>query len=147
MTKYTVYLAGEIHSNWREEVIKSAENDNLPIDFLFPEESHEASDMVGEQIITKEDQQFWYDRRSAGINSIRIATGIKKADIVVVRFGEKYRQWNAAFDAGFAHALGKKLIVIHPEEFNHALKEVDAAADATVSENKQVFEILKYLCR
>lgn len=147
MKKYTVYLAGEIHSNWREEIIKSATNEKLPIDFLFPEENHEASDKVGEEIITKEEKQFWYDRRSAGINSIRIATGIKKADIVVVRFGEKYKQWNAAFDAGYAHALGKKIIVIHPEEFNHALKEIDAAADATVSDNQQVFEILKYLCR
>lgn len=147
MKKFTVYLAGEIHSNWREEIIKNATNENLDIDFLYPEENHDASDKVGADIINKEEKQFWYDRRSAGINSIRIASGIKKADIVVVRFGEKYKQWNAAFDAGYAHALGKKIIVIHPEEFNHALKEIDAAADATVSNNQQVFEILKYLCR
>jgi YtoQ family protein len=59
---------------------------------------------------------------------------IEKADVVVVRFGEQYRQWNAAFDAGFAAALRKPLITLHPPEHDHSLKEVDRAAQAVARE-------------
>ena len=90
---------------------------------------------------------FWKDHKSAKINSIRIVSGIKTADLVVVKFGEKYRQWNAAFDAGFCAALGKPYIVIHPKEFTHALKEVDASAKATAENEMQVVENLAYLNR
>lgn len=141
----TVYLSGEIHSNWREEIVDGCAAGNLPLEFLTPVTTHEASDDVGANILGEEPNKFWHDHQSAKINTIRIRTGIKKADLVVIMFGEKYRQWNAAFDAGQAAALGKPYIVIHPEDFNHALKEVDAQAMAVARNAAQVVEILKYV--
>ena len=140
----TVYLSGEIHSNWREEIIEGCKSRNLPVEFLTPVTVHEASDDIGAKALGAEQEKFWYDHKSAKINAIRIKTGIRKADIVIIKFGEKYRQWNAAFDAGQAAALGKPYIVIHPEEFNHALKEVDAQAVAVAKTSEQVVEILNY---
>ena len=140
-----VYLSGEIHSNWREEIINSCKEQNLPIEFLNPVIVHEASDDVGAKILGSEAEKFWYDHKAAKINAIRTKTGIQKADLVVIKFGDKYRQWNAAFDAGQAAALGKPYIVIHPEEFTHALKEVDAQAMAVAQTSGQIVEILNYL--
>jgi YtoQ family protein len=145
--KFKVFLSGEIHSNWRDDIIKGAEKSNLPVNFEHPELNHAKSDHCGPEILGKEEKDFWNDRKSAGINSIRIRNGIKNADIVVVKFGEKYKQWNAAFDAGYAAALGKSLIIIHSEEHNHALKEIDANAQATASSEHQVVDILSYLCK
>ena len=141
-----VYLSGEIHSNWRESIVKGCKEKELNIEFLAPENIHEMSDDAGD-VLGAEANKFWKDHKSAKINSIRISNGIKSADLVVVKFGEKYSQWNAAFDAGYCAALGKPYIVLHPEEFNHALKEVDAAAKATASNEEQVVEILSYLNR
>jgi YtoQ family protein len=141
---WTVYLSGEIHSAWREEIIEGAIAQNLPIKFLTPVTVHEASDDAGD-LLGAEEKQFWKDHKSAKVNAIRIKKGIEKADILVVKFGEKYRQWNAAFDAGQAAAQGIPYIVIHPEEFTHALKEVDAQAMATCGTNEQALNILKYV--
>lgn len=142
---YTVYLAGEIHSNWREEIITGSKD--LNIKFLCPEYDHDSSDHIGKNVVGEQSSDFYNDNVSAKINSMRNHTYIKQADIVVVKFGEKYKQWNAAFDTGYAHALGKKLIVIHPKEFIHALKEIDASASATVESQSQVVEIFKHLVR
>lgn len=142
---YRVYLAGEIHSNWREKIIKGCENCDLA--FLTPESDHASSDDIGKNVVGDQESNFYNDHVSAKINSIRNHTNIKQSDIVVVKFGEKYKQWNAAFDTGYATALNKKLIVIHPEEFIHALKEIDAAASAVVQSEEQVVEILKHLVR
>lgn len=143
--KWNVYLSGEIHSDWREEIESGIEKENLPVNVSAPVTDHPASDNVGVDILGKEKEDFWKDHKGGKINAIRTRTLIEKADIVVVKFGEKYRQWNAAFDAGYAAALGKKLIVIHPEEHTHALKEVDAAALAVAQNADQVVEILKYV--
>jgi YtoQ family protein len=142
---YTVYLAGEIHSNWREEIITGCKD--CDVTFFTPEYDHASSDDIGKNVVGDQGSNFYNDNVSAKINSMRSHTYIKRADIVVVKFGEKYKQWNAAFDAGFAIALGKKLIVIHPEEFIHALKEIDAAASAVVKSEPQVIDILKHLVR
>ena len=142
---YTVYLAGEIHSNWREEIINGCEG--LELTFLTPESDHASSDDIGKNILGEQESNFYNDHVSAKINSMRNHTFIKRADIVVVKFGEKYKQWNAAFDAGFATALDKKLIVIHPEDFIHALKEIDGAASAVVRSQSQVIDILEHLVR
>jgi YtoQ family protein len=144
--KYVVFLSGEIHSDWRVKIVEEARNLNLPIEFEYPELNHGKSDQCGPDILGKENIDFWNDHKSAGINSIRIRNCIKKADIVIVKFGEQYKQWNAAFDAGYAAALGKSLIIIHPEQFNHALKEIDRAAQATANREEQVIKILQYLC-
>lgn len=143
--EWNVYLAGEIHSDWREEIKSGIENEQLPVEISGPVTDHPASDNVGVDILGSEDQDFWKDHKGGLINAIRTRTLIEQADIVVVKFGEKYRQWNAAFDAGYAFALGKKLIIIHPEEHTHALKEVDAAANAVCRNSRQVVEILKYV--
>lgn len=145
--QYKVYLSGEIHSNWRSDIVEACVVKKLPVEFMTPVTDHDASDEVGAKILGNEMQNFWKDHKAAKINTIRIQNGIAKADLVVIMFGEKYRQWNAAFDAGQAAAMGKPYIVIHPEEFTHALKEVDAQAMAVAKEPYQVVQILEYLCR
>lgn len=142
---WQVYLSGEIHSDWRERIIDGAKAKNLAIEFASPNTDHDSSDMCGVNILGAEENAFWQDRLGANINSIRTTTLLKDADAVVVRFGPKYKQWNAAFDAGYAAALGKALIILHDEEHNHPLKEVDAAANATARTPEQVVEILKYV--
>ena len=145
--RLTVYLSGEIHSPWRDEIRQGISDANLPIEVLQPETDHEMSDNVGANVLGREDSSFWKDYKSASINNVRIKNGIEKADIVVVKFGEKYRQWNAAYDAGFAVAKGKSVIVIQPNEFDHALKEVNAQVAAVARTHTQVVDILKYICR
>ncbi|MDX1501270.1 MAG: YtoQ family protein [Thermoanaerobaculia bacterium] len=142
-TTWTVYLAGEIHSDWREEI--AAACSELPVRFTAPVTDHAASDDCGVAILGPEESAFWKDRKGAGLNAIRTRTAIADADVVVVRFGDKYRQWNAAFDAGYAAALGKPLIVLHPPEHGHALKEVDAAAQAVAETPRQVAQVLEYV--
>jgi len=144
-TEWQVYLSGEIHTDWREEVAHGAGTAGLPVTFTGPVEDHEASDSCGTRILGEAESPFWRDRQGAGINAIRTVPLIQRADLVVVRFGPKYRQWNAAFDAGYAAALGKPLIVLHDEDLDHALKEVDAAARATARTPQQVVEILRYV--
>ena len=141
----TVYLAGEIHSNWREEVIDLCEVDKLDIQFTSPVTNHENSDNCGIDILGTEEKNFWKDQKGANINSIRTKKSIQDCDLVIVKFGEKYKQWNAAFDAGYAAALNKSIIVIHNEDHQHALKEVDATAAAVASNQKQAVRILKYV--
>ena len=144
MIEWNIYLSGEIHSNWREEIKKKIYKLNLPVNFTYPVLNHTLSDDCGAEILGLEDNKFWHDHKSAKINLIRTKTFIDNADLVVVRFGEKYKQWNAAFDAGYAIALSKPIIVIHNEENQHALKEVDAAALAVVKDINEVVKILKY---
>jgi YtoQ family protein len=142
---WTIYLSGEIHTDWREQVETGARAAGLPVTFTAPVTHHEASDDAGVSILGPESDKFWHDHKGAQINAIRTRTLIGKADIVVVRFGEKYKQWNAAFDAGYAAALSKPLIVLHPDEHAHALKEVDAAALAVAKTPEQVVAILRYV--
>ena len=140
---WNVYLSGEIHTDWREKIENGA--CNLDIKFTCPVTDHQASDDCGSTILGPETQKFWHDRKGAGINAVRTRKLLMDADIVVVRFGEKYKQWNAAFEAGVASALGKSLIVLHVEEHQHALKEVDAAALAVASSTEEVVRILSYV--
>ena len=138
-----VYLSGEIHTDWRDQIIAGAKG--LEVEFSAPVTDHDASDDCGVTILGAEDQKFWHDHKGAKLNAIRTRHGIENADIVVVRFGEKYKQWNAAFDAGYAAALGKSLIVMHQAEHQHALKEVDAAALAVCETPEQVVAMLRYV--
>ncbi len=141
---WTVYLSGEIHTDWRERISKGSRGAKLPIDFVSPVTDHESSDDCGVNILGKEDNPFWKDHKGAKVNAIRTRTMIERSDVVVVRFGDKYRQWNAAFDAGFAAALGKPIITLHDEGLTHALKEVDGAAQAVAETPEQVVKILDY---
>lgn len=139
----TVYLSGEIHTDWREQIIEGARD--LDVQFSSPVTDHDASDDCGVAILGAEDSKFWHDHKGAKLNAIRTRKGIENADIVVVRFGDKYKQWNAAFDAGYAAALGKSIIVLSQPDHQHALKEVHAAALAVADEPRQVVEILTYV--
>ena len=130
MSFWTVYLSGEIHTDWRERIIQGCAEKELDIEFTGPVTDHEASDKVGVNILGAEEQRFWEDRLGAGINGIRTRKLIDQADLVIVRFGPKYKQWNAAFDAGYCAAIGKPYITLHDEDIVHALKEVDASAMA-----------------
>ncbi len=138
-----VYLSGEIHTDWRDRIVSGASG--LDVSFDGPVTDHDASDDCGVAILGPEGNKFWHDNKGARINAIRTRRGISAADVVVVRFGEKYRQWNAAFDAGVASALGKSLIVLHGPEHQHALKEIDAAALAVAEHPEQVVQILRYV--
>lgn len=145
MNTMNVYLSGEIHTDWREQLIALTKKRGLNVEFSGPVTIHENSDDCGVNILGPEPNSFWHDHKGAKINAIRTRNLIQKADLVVVRFGEKYKQWNAAFDAGYAAALKKSIIVIHSDDHQHALKEVDAAASAVASNNEQVVRILKYV--
>lgn len=147
MKTWKLYLSGEIHSDWREEIATGVKSAGLPVDLASPVTHHEASDDCGVTILGSESEKFWHDHKGAQMNAIRTRTLIGEADIVVVRFGEKYRQWNAAFDAGYAAALGKPLIVMHGADHQHALKEVDAAALAVTETPAQVIDILRYVIK
>ncbi|MFD0980520.1 YtoQ family protein [Tropicimonas aquimaris] len=138
-----IYLSGEIHTDWRERIIAGAEG--LDVSFDSPVTDHAASDDCGVAILGAEPDKFWHDHKGAKLNAIRTRRGIEAADVVVVRFGEKYKQWNAAFDAGYAAALGKSLIVLHGADHQHALKEIDAAALAVAETPEQVVQILTYV--
>ena len=140
-----IYLAGEIHSDWRDDIIQLTKKNDLNVNFSSPVTDHDASDNCGVEILGNEDTQFWKDNKGAKLNAIRTRKEIENSDIVIVKFGEKYIQWNAAFDAGYAAALNKSLIIIHSDEHQHALKEVDAAALAVVKNNDQVVKILNYV--
>ena len=139
----TLYLSGEIHSDWREQIISGAAG--MDVSFTGPVTDHAASDDCGVTILGDEPNKFWHDHKGAKINAIRTRKGIADADVVVVRFGDKYKQWNAAFDAGYASALGKSLIIMHGAEHQHALKEVDAAALAVVETPAEIIRILQYV--
>jgi YtoQ family protein len=145
MTTWNVYLSGEIHTDWREQIIEGSKTAGLDVCFSSPVTDHAASDECGAKILGHEEQNFWYDHKGAKINAIRTRTLIEKSDIVVVRFGDKYRQWNAAFDAGIASALGKPIITLHEPDLTHALKEIDGAAQAWARSPQQVVEILRYI--
>ena len=142
---WTVYLSGEIHTDWRERIEAGAREADLPVAFTAPVTDHAASDDCGVAILGAEEDKFWHDHKGAKLNAIRTRTLIEQADIVVVRFGEKYRQWNAAFDAGMAAALGTPLVVLHGADHAHALKEVDAAALAVAEHPEQVVRMLDYV--
>lgn len=141
---WTVYLSGEIHSGWREEIVAGASRAGLDVEFLSPVTDHGASDDCGVEILGGEAESFWHDNKGAKVNAIRTRTLIDRSDVVVVRFGDKYRQWNAAFDAGYAAAKGKSIVTIHNPALGHALKEVDGAAMAVAETPDQVVRILNY---
>ena len=144
MENWIIYLSGEIHSDWRDQIKDGCLAKNLPAIIVGPVTNHEASDDCGVEILGQEDNPFWKDHKSAQVNAIRTRTLIAKSDIVVIKFGDKFRQWNAAFDAGIAATLGKPIIVLHAKDLTHALKEIDAAALAVTEKPTQVVQVLDY---
>ena len=141
---WTVYLSGEIHSDWRQKIMQGAKAHGLAITFTSAVTDHEASDAAGD-VLGENDNGFWRDHQSSKVNAIRTKNMIQKCDIAIIRFGDKYKQWNAAFDAGYCAALGKPYITLHAKDIIHPLKEVDAAAMAWAQTPEQVVELLKYV--
>ena len=141
---WTVYLSGEIHSDWRQKIMQGAKAHGLAITFTSAVTEHEASDAAGD-LLGENDNGFWRDHQSSKVNAIRTKNMMQKCDIAIIRFGDKYKQWNAAFDAGYCAALGKPYITLHAEDIIHPLKEVDAAAMAWAQTPEQVVELLKYV--
>jgi YtoQ family protein len=142
---WQVYLSGEIHSDWRERIEAGVRDAGLAVEFFAPVTDHAASDDAGVGTLGEESEPFWRDHMGAGVNAIRTQTLIREADVVIVRFGERYRQWNAAFDAGYAAALSKPIVTLHDCDLDHALKEVDRAARATARTPEQVVNVLRYV--
>jgi len=142
---WTVYLSGEIHTDWREEINTGTQAAGIPVSFVSPVTDHASSDDCGVDILGAENSSFWHDHKGAKVNAIRSRTQIARADLAVIRFGEKYRQWNAAFDAGYAAALGKPIITLHDPGLTHALKEIDGAALAVAETPSQVVRLLTYV--
>jgi YtoQ family protein len=143
--QWTVYLSGEIHTDWRQQLAAGIATADLPVVLVGPITDHAASDACGVRILGDEAEPFWKDHKGAKINAIRTRRMIEEADLVVVRFGDQYRQWNAAFDAGYAAALGTPVVTLHDPALTHALKEVDGAALAVASTVEQVVQILAYV--
>lgn len=141
---WNIYLSGEIHTDWRDQIEQGARSAKLPVSFSSAVTDHEASDAAGD-LLGSEDNNFWRDHKSSKVNGIRTKSMIERCDVAVVRFGDKYKQWNAAFDAGYCAALGKPYITLHDEEIIHALKEVDSSAMAWAKTPDQVVEILSYV--
>jgi YtoQ family protein len=142
---WNIYLSGEIHSDWRDQIAQGIKDAELPVTLSTPVTDHSSSDDCADTILGVEEQVFWKDHKASKMNAIRTRKLIAEADVVVVRFGDKYKQWNAAFDAGYAAALGKAMIILHDPELTHALKEVDAAALAVAQTPAQVVDIMKYV--
>lgn len=143
--QWQVYLSGEIHTDWRDRIAHGAESKKLPVAFTSAVTVHEDSDDCGVRILGAEENGFWKDHKGAKVNAIRTRTLLEQADVVVVRFGDKYRQWNAAFDAGFAAALGKPIITLRDDSLTHPMKEVDSAALAVATSPEQVVDVLDYV--
>lgn len=144
MKHWTVYLSGEIHTDWREQIEKGVEQLGLAVSFTSPVTDHAASDAAGD-MLEPASESFWRDHKSSKVNGIRTKTLIENCDIAVIRFGDQYKQWNAAFDAGYCAALGTPYITLHAEDIIHPLKEVDASSMAWAQTTEQVVAILKYV--
>ncbi|HLR08437.1 MAG TPA: YtoQ family protein [Bacillota bacterium] len=141
----TVYLAGQIHDDWRDEVKKKAEEKNLPLKFVGPQTNHERSDNVGNDILGEQPGKLYKDDAASSINNLRTQVLMQKADVVIALFGEKYKQWNTAMDASAAITMNKPTIIVRPESLIHPLKELSNKANVTVETIDQAIEILSYI--
>ncbi|WLR45984.1 YtoQ family protein [Halobacillus litoralis] len=141
----TVYLAGQIHDDWRNEIRKKAEKEKLPIHFVSPQENHALSDDIGEKILGEQPNKVYRDDAASSINNFRTRVLLQKSDAVIAYFGESYKQWNTAMDAGAALQAGKPLILVRPESLVHPLKELSNQADVTVETLEQALDVLSYL--
>jgi YtoQ family protein len=143
----TVYLAGQIHDDWRGRLRKQAQQRGIDVDFVGPQDEHDLSDGIGEQILGEQGSPRWRDEVASQANNLRTRILMTRSDVVVAQFGEKFRQWNAAMDAGIAIALGKPLIVVRDPSLHHALKEISQRAQMTVDQPEQVLDALEYVLR
>ena len=88
-----IYLAGEVHTEWRDRISEGVLVHDLPVTLTAANTDHSSSDACGGSILGAEKKSFWHDHKGAKLNAIRTRTLISRADIVVARFGPRYRQW------------------------------------------------------
>ncbi|TCP32031.1 YtoQ family protein [Scopulibacillus darangshiensis] len=143
--KLMIYLAGQIHDSWREDLRNKAGEMKLNVDFSAPMENHDRSDQIGEEILGQQPNAVLKDEAASAINNLRTKVLLNKADLVIAKFGESYKQWNTAVDAGEAVAMGKPLILIRPEKLHHALKELSNKAQVVVETEEQALQTIKYI--
>lgn len=141
----TVYLAGQIHDTWRDEVKEKAKQKNVKLHFVGPQENHSRSDSIGEDILGEQPGNIYRDDAASSINNLRTQVLMNKADIVIALFGESYKQWNTAMDLSAAITLNKPTILIRPQSLHHALKELSNKANVTVENIDQALDILEYI--
>lgn len=140
-----VYLAGEIHTPWREEIKTRISEKGLPISFVSPQTNHDLSDDIGAQILGEQPNKYFHDDAASSINNLRTEVMMKKSDVVIALFGEEYKQWNTAMDASRAVAEGKPLIIIRPEKLIHPLKELSNKANVVCESVEQAVSVLEYI--
>jgi len=140
-----VYLAGQIHDDWRQQVEQKAKDKELPLTFVAPQTNHDRSDDIGEAVLGKQPSTLHRDDAASAINNFRTQVLIQKADIVIALFGEEYRQWNTAMDASAAISMHKPTIIIRPESLIHPLKELSNKANVTVETVDQALDVLHYI--
>lgn len=145
--KFIVYLAGEIHSDWREELIEKVKEKDLPYEFVSPQTDHDLSDSIGEKILGEQPNDLYKDDKASDMNNFRTQLLMDKADLVIALFGEKYSQWNTAMDATLAIEKKKPLILIRGDKNRHALKELSNRANVTVESIEQAVEVLEYVIK
>ncbi|GAB1614131.1 MULTISPECIES: YtoQ family protein [Mammaliicoccus] len=145
MLNLTVYLAGQIHDDWRDELAQKAKQQDLPLTFVGPQTNHDRSDNIGEDILGEQPNNYYRDNAASDINNLRTQVLMNKADIVIALFGEKYKQWNTAMDASAAITLNKPLIIVRPTDLIHPLKELSNKANVTVETIEQALEVIQYI--
>jgi len=140
-----VYLAGQIHDDWRDQVASKAREKNLSLSFVAPQTNHDRSDAIGEDILGEQPNNLYRDDTASSVNNFRTQVLMQKSDVVIALFGESYRQWNTAMDASTAISLNKPTIIIRPESLIHPLKELSNKANVTVETIDQAIEVLEYV--
>lgn len=143
--KLTVYLAGQIHDNWREDLKAEAQKRDLPLAFVGPQTDHDRSDQIGEAILGKQHGDYYRDDAASAVNNFRTEVLMHKADVVIGLFGEQYKQWNTAMDVSTAVTLNKPTIIIRPDSLIHPLKELSNKVNVTVETIEQALDVLAYI--
>ncbi len=67
--RWMIYLSGEIHSDWREQITDGIAALGLPADASAPVTVHEDSDDCGVAIFGSEPDKIWHDRKGAQLNA------------------------------------------------------------------------------
>ncbi len=140
-----IYAAGEIHSDWRDQLRGYLEAAGVDAELVGPQEVHDRSDAVGEDILGEQPDARHRDLHGARANTLRTRVLMQRADMAVAYFGPEYKQWNTASDAGFALASGLPLVLVRAEEHVHALKELDALATFTCETLQQAAQAIAYV--
>ncbi len=145
MNDIVIYAAGEIHSQWRDELRAALADLGVQAELVGAQTAHDRSDDIGEAILGEQPGPRYRDLMGARVNGLRTRFWMDRADIGVAYFGPKYKQWNTASDAGAVLQAGLPLVLVRAEEHIHALKELDAQATVTVESLEQAARAVAYI--